>query len=141
MLFGKQCTAHIYFKRIPLEEIPEEEAAQEKFLRDRFVIRDKLKESFLKTGDFFATSGVPRVEPFEMPRRFYPVINVLVWLSVTLIPISYYLIKLFFSGEILYFSIGAGIIGAFFLLLNKTVGMSEIKKGSSYGTTTPKKTS
>ncbi|KAJ8946633.1 hypothetical protein NQ317_001498 [Molorchus minor] len=112
---------------------------------------DKLRESFINTGDFFATSGVSRIDGFECPRRVNSLLNTIMWSLCTLLPISYYLIKLLFSGELLYFSVGAGIIGAFarmnllkstiYLLLNKTIGMSEIKKGSSYGTnTTPKKT-
>ncbi|KAJ8956867.1 hypothetical protein NQ318_014282 [Aromia moschata] len=171
MLFGKPLVAHMYMKRIPMEDVPTTEAEQEKFLRDMFIGKDKLKESFIKTGDFFATSGVSRIEPFELPRRIYSLINIIVWQLCTLVPISYYLIKLLFSGELLYFSIGAAIIGtcmknelfneavgwsAFeyaaidistdinvYLLLNKTIGMSEIKKGSSYGTSsaTPKRPS
>ncbi|KAG5897509.1 hypothetical protein JTB14_030007 [Gonioctena quinquepunctata] len=141
ILFGKPLEAHIYMKRIPLENIPEGYAEQEKFLRDMFVEKDKLQESFMKTGDFFTTSGVKRIEPFEVERTLHPVFNVICWLLLTLVPILYYLIKMLFSGELVYFSFGAGIIGLFFLLLKKTVGMSEIKKGSSYGTdTTPKKT-
>ncbi|XP_018577240.1 1-acyl-sn-glycerol-3-phosphate acyltransferase delta isoform X2 [Anoplophora glabripennis] len=140
MLFGKPLEAHIYMRRIPMEDLPKTEVEQETFLRDMFIRKDKLKDSFIKTGDFFETSGLPRVEPFELPRRLHSPVHIAFWLSCTLIPISYYLIKLLFSGELLYFSVGASIIGAFFLLLNKTIGMSEIKKGSSYGTNTPKKT-
>lgn len=139
LLFGKPLEAHMYIRRIPMEDLPESEAELETFLRDMFVRKDKLKDSFIKTGDFFTSSGLPRVEPFEVPRRLHSPLHIVFWLSCTLIPISYYLIKLLFSGELLYFSIGASIIGAFFLLLNKTIGMSEIKKGSSYGTNTPKK--
>ncbi|KAJ8918430.1 hypothetical protein NQ315_008127 [Exocentrus adspersus] len=141
MLFGKPLDAHIYMKRILMDEVPETEEEREKFLRDMFIRKDKLKDSFIKTGDFFATSGIARVEPFLLPRRVHPVMNMTFWSISTVVPISYYLIKLLFSGELLYFSIGASIIGAFFVLLNKTIGMSEIRKGSSYGAdTTAKKT-
>ncbi|XP_044268403.1 1-acyl-sn-glycerol-3-phosphate acyltransferase delta-like [Tribolium madens] len=139
MLFGRPVTAHIYMRRIPLEDVPQTEREQEDFLREMFVRKDKLKDSFAKTGDFFATSGISRVEPFELERRINSVINIVVWVALICFPMVYYLIKLLFSGELLYFSIGASIIGAFYLLLNKTIGMSEIDKGSSYGTNTPKK--
>ncbi|KAJ3654833.1 hypothetical protein Zmor_013991 [Zophobas morio] len=139
LLFGKPVTAHMYMRRIPLEELPDTEHEQEEFLREMFIRKDKLKDSFLKTGDFFATSGVPRVEPFEIERRINSLINIAVWVVLICCPMVYYLIRLLFSGELLYFSIGASIIGAFYLLLNKTIGMSEIGKGSSYGTNTPKK--
>ncbi|KAJ8926307.1 hypothetical protein NQ314_021323 [Rhamnusium bicolor] len=141
MLFGKPLVAHMYMKRIPMEDLPKTEAEQETFLRDMFVEKDKLRDSFLKTGDFFATSGVPRIEPFELPKRMNSLFVMLFWSICTVLPLSYYLVKLLLNGELLYFSIGASIFGAFYLLLNKTIGMSEIKKGSSYGTTTtPKKT-
>lgn len=141
LLFGRQTEAHIYFDRVPFEQVPNTPSEQEEFLKEMFVKKDKLRESFLKTGDFFATSGVERVEPFQVPSRQHSIFNLIFWQSVTLLPISYYLIKLLFSGELLYFSIGAGIIAAFYILLNKSIGMSEINKGSSYGTgTTPKKT-
>ncbi|XP_056635997.1 1-acyl-sn-glycerol-3-phosphate acyltransferase delta-like [Diorhabda carinulata] len=141
MLLGKSVSAHIYFERTPLENLPNDPQEQETWLRDMFIRKDKMRESFLKTGDFFTASGVPRMEPFELSPRIESIVNLIVWQIVTLVPISYYLVKLLFSGEILYFSVGVGIIATFFLLLNKTIGMSEIDKGSSYGTeTTPKKT-
>lgn len=71
-----------------------------------------MKDSFLKSGDFFATSGVPKLEPFEITPSIYPLFNFIFWQFCTLVPISYYLIKLLFSGELLYFSIGMSIIGA-----------------------------
>lgn len=142
LLFGKPVTAHMYFKRILLDTLPEGEKELDLYLKDMFQRKDKLRDSFIKTGDFFATSGVPRVEGFTVPRRINSIFNIAFWSFSILVPMAYYLIKLLFSGELLYFSIGASIIGAFFLLLNKTIGMSEIKKGSSYGTaaTTQKKT-
>ncbi|XP_023018005.1 1-acyl-sn-glycerol-3-phosphate acyltransferase gamma [Leptinotarsa decemlineata] len=140
MLFGKPLEAHFSLRRIPMEDLPQSDEDREKFLRDLFVQKDKMKASFIETGDFFSTSGVKRVEPFELERRIYPLLNVIFWQFATSVPICYYLVKMLFSGELLYFSIGAGIVGAFFLLLKKTIGMSEIKKGSSYGSgPTPKK--
>ncbi|CAG9859637.1 unnamed protein product [Phyllotreta striolata] len=133
LLLGKPTEAHMYFRRIPFEEVPAEPAQQDEFLKQMFVDKDKLRDSFLKTGDFFATSGVPRVEPFQVQARIYSALNIVLWQFVTLLPISYYLVKMLFSGELVLFSIGAGIIGAFFLLLKKTIGMTEIDKGSSYG--------
>ncbi|RZC38565.1 1-acyl-sn-glycerol-3-phosphate acyltransferase delta, partial [Asbolus verrucosus] len=139
LLLGNPVVAHMYMRRIPLEDLPQNEHEQEVFLREMFERKDRLRDSFIKTGDYFATSGVPRLEPFELERRINSLINIAVWVVVICCPMVYYLIKLLFSGELLYFSIGASIIGAFYLLLNKTIGMSEIKKGSSYGTNTPKK--
>lgn len=140
LLFGRKIQAHFYMKRIPLEQVPEDEEEATKFLHDMFVRKDKLQDSFYKTGDFFAESGIERVEPFTLKRAYFSLINTVIWYIVILIPMVYYLIGLLFSGELLYFSIGAGIISLFVLLLKKSIGMSKISKGSSYGTNSPKKT-
>lgn len=139
LLYGRKVQAHFYMKRIPFEEVPENEEDAAKFLYDMFVRKDKLQDSFYKTGDFFAESGIERVEPFKMSRAYYSLVNTVVWYIVILIPMLYYLIKLLFSGELLYFSFGVGIISIFVIMLNKTIGMSKISKGSSYGTNSPKK--
>lgn len=48
LLFGRPVTAHMYFKRIPLEDLPTETAEQEKFLRDMFI-----RKVFRKNELFF----------------------------------------------------------------------------------------
>ncbi|XP_022914209.1 1-acyl-sn-glycerol-3-phosphate acyltransferase gamma-like [Onthophagus taurus] len=139
LLLGYPVTAHLYMKRIPMEDIPATEEEQEEFLRQLFIEKDKLKESFINTGDFFETSGIEKTAVIKLPRRVNSLVNIAVWFVVILCPIGYSLIKLLFSGELLYFSIGMSIIGIFFVLLNKTIGMSKISKGSSYGANSPKK--
>ncbi|XP_017776995.1 PREDICTED: 1-acyl-sn-glycerol-3-phosphate acyltransferase gamma [Nicrophorus vespilloides] len=135
MLHGKAVTAHMYMKRIPLEEVPESEADQDNFIRELFQKKDQMKESFVKTGDFFETSGVERVEGFSLPRRLHPLINMVMWMITILCPMIYYLIRLLFSGQMIYFCIGAGILLIFYCLLNRSIGMSKISKQSSYGGT------
>lgn len=83
---------------------------------------DRLAESFYQTGDFFATSGVPRVERLYLPRRYYSLINTMFWAVMVLVPMLYYLINLFLSGSTVYFSIGVGII----LLCKYSAGMNKI---------------
>ena len=123
-----------------MEDVPTTEPEQEKFLRDMFAGKDKLKDSFVRTGDFFTLSGVKRIPPFKVNRRFHSVINTIIWAIIVLCPMVYYLIALFLSGKFVYVGIGAGIIFLFMGLLSKTIGMSKISKGSSYGKeNTPKK--
>ncbi|KAF5306635.1 hypothetical protein FQA39_LY08824 [Lamprigera yunnana] len=133
LLFGKPVTAHMYMKRVPMEDVPISEVEQEKFLRAMFVGKDKLKDSFVRTGDFFALSGVDRMTPFKVNRRIHSCINMLVWATIILCPMIYYLVALFASGNIIYAILGLGIIILFMSLLYKTIGMSKISKGSSYG--------
>ena len=123
-----------------------------------------MADSFFETGDFFATSGVPRVDTLKLERRIWSLVNTAFWAVVILVPMLYYLVKLFLSGSVYFFAIGVGIIvlceylfinNVFFfksvyyikftllfpvfLLMKKTIGMSEINKGSSYGANDGKK--
>ncbi|XP_044742402.1 1-acyl-sn-glycerol-3-phosphate acyltransferase delta-like [Chrysoperla carnea] len=139
LINGKKFTVHLYLHRIPMEQVPEDEESCNKFMHDMFEKKDKLRKSFLETGDFFATSGVERVDVLKPPRRIYPLINFICWSVIVLVPILNYLRILLFSGEILWFSIGIGIIALFVVSLNMMVGMSDVSKSSSYGKTSEKK--
>ncbi|XP_032662990.1 1-acyl-sn-glycerol-3-phosphate acyltransferase gamma-like [Odontomachus brunneus] len=139
LLFGKRLEGHMYAKRIPIDEVPEGDEAAAEWLHKLYQQKDRMAESFYKTGDFFATSGVPRTDSFTLKRRYYSLINTTFWAIVVLVPMLYYLIKLFLSGSTVYFSIGVAIILLFYLLMYKTIGMSEISKGSSYGAAEIKK--
>ncbi|XP_054262888.1 1-acyl-sn-glycerol-3-phosphate acyltransferase gamma-like [Macrosteles quadrilineatus] len=137
MLLGKPLEGHLLLRRIPIEQVPDGEEAAAEWLRDLYVEKDKMMESFLHTGDFFTESGVARVEPFLLPRRYYSLVNMVVWAVVALVPVFYYIACLLMSGSSLYISIGIGIILFFFFMLYKLIEMTKISKGSSYGKTTP----
>lgn len=111
LLMGKRIVCHIYMKRVPLETLPHTDNELDEYLKKMFEVKDRLKDSFLKTGDFFATSGVPRIEPFTVPRRSASFCLLIFWVFSILLPMTYWLVKLLFSGQILYFSIGAGLLG------------------------------
>ncbi|XP_066991804.2 1-acyl-sn-glycerol-3-phosphate acyltransferase gamma [Anabrus simplex] len=136
LLMGKKVEAHMFVERIPLSEVPEgdEECAQ--WLHQLYERKDRMSDSFYHTGDFFAESGVPRLEPFRLPRRYFSLLNTAGWSIAVLVPIMYYLIRLLTSGSTVYFSIGVAIIAIFFVLLSKMIGMTKISKASSYGKTT-----
>ncbi|CAG4941835.1 unnamed protein product [Parnassius apollo] len=134
LLYGKPVHAHMYLERIPVENVPDNEAEATKWLHDLFVVKDKMQESFLNTGDFFLESGVEKVDCLQVSRRVYSLINTLGWAIVTLTPMLYYLVGLLFSGKLLYLSIGGAILAAFYILLQKSIGITQISQGSSYGT-------
>lgn len=137
LLMGKPLTGHMFIERIPLEEVPESEEGASAWLREFYNKKDRLMDSFLTTGDWFATSGEPRFEGRRMPRRPYSLLNMAIWALFTLIPIVYILIRLLTSGSTLYISIGIFIIFVFFFLLYQLIGQTKISKGSSYGKQTP----
>ncbi|XP_012526817.1 1-acyl-sn-glycerol-3-phosphate acyltransferase gamma isoform X1 [Monomorium pharaonis] len=139
LLLGKPLEGHMYAKRISVEEVPEGDEAAAEWLQKLYQQKDRMAESFYKTGDFFATSGVPRTGSFRLKRRYYSLINTIFWAIVVLVPMLYYLLRLLLSGSIFGITIGVGVIFIFYLLMYKTLGMSEISKGSSYGAANTKK--
>jgi len=82
---------------------------------------------------FFTGSRFKKIEPVLQKPSLATLLNTIVWSTITLTPMLYYLVRLLFSGKLLYFSIGVAIITVFYLLMSKTIGMSKIEKGSSYG--------
>lgn len=100
----------MHVRLIDMHSVPDGEKESAEWLQQFFREKDALQESFHKHGDFFTGTNFPRFEPIEMQPRWQTLFNTLGWLIVTLIPIVYYLVRLLFSGELLYFSIGAGIL-------------------------------
>ncbi|KAI4489507.1 hypothetical protein M0802_011042 [Mischocyttarus mexicanus] len=139
LLLGKKVEAHMYMKRIPLSEVPEDDDAAADWLHKLYQEKDHMAESFHNTGDFFATSGVSKTDSFKLDRTYYSLFNTVFWFVVVLVPMIYYLIQLFLSGSTLYFCIGVGILVIFYLLMDKTIQMSEISNSSSYGAADAKK--
>ncbi|XP_037906564.1 1-acyl-sn-glycerol-3-phosphate acyltransferase gamma-like [Hermetia illucens] len=139
LLFGEPVTGYMLVRRTPIDSIPEEEEGAAEWLHNLFREKDKIVDSFHTHGNFFTGSGVKEVPCFLQKRRVYPLINTVAWMIITLTPILYYLSHLLFSGSIFYFSLGIGILAIFFLLLQKSIGMSKISKASSYGAKTTSK--
>jgi lysophosphatidic acid acyltransferase/lysophosphatidylinositol acyltransferase len=137
LLLGKPVTGHMFFERIPVDSVPEDEEEAALWLRELYNKKDRMMDSFLTTGDWFATSGVPREDIIRLKRRPLSLLNMAGWAVVTLVPIGYYLVRLLTSGSTLYLSIGVCIILVFFFMLYKLINETKIDKGSSYGKTTP----
>ncbi|KAG8041743.1 hypothetical protein G9C98_007047 [Cotesia typhae] len=135
LLRGEKVEAHMYIRREYLSKIF--------LMMNRPLLHGctrNMKKNFIETGDFFATSGVPKTDKFKLERRYYSLLNTIFWAIIVLVPMLYYLVKLFISGSTIAFTFGVGIIVLFFLLMYKTIGMSEISRGSSYGAAMSKKT-
>uniref|UniRef100_A0A1B0EYC0 Phospholipid/glycerol acyltransferase domain-containing protein n=1 Tax=Phlebotomus papatasi TaxID=29031 RepID=A0A1B0EYC0_PHLPP len=133
LLCGRGVTAHMYIKRIDLNDVPDKDEEAAEWLQEMFRRKDRMQESFHKHGDFFTSSGVPRLNQYEYKPRLRTLLNTTGWAIVTLTPMTFYLVKMLLSGEIIFFSIGAGILFTFHTLLQKAIGMSKISKGSAYG--------
>lgn len=110
LMLGRQIIGYMHVRQIDTKTVPDDDAGSAEWLQNIFREKDELQESFHKHGDFFTGSRFPRVDAIEMQPRLHTLINTLVWGVVTLVPILTYLVQLLFSGELLYFSIGAGIL-------------------------------
>ncbi|XP_059613191.1 1-acyl-sn-glycerol-3-phosphate acyltransferase gamma-like [Phlebotomus argentipes] len=133
LLCGRGVTAYMYINRIDMRDVPEKEEEAAEWLQELFRQKDRMQESFHTHGDFFATSGVAPKPQHEFKPRLSTLLNTTGWAVVTLTPMTFYLIKMLLSGEIIFFSIGAGVLFTFHTLLQKAIGMSKISKGSTYG--------
>lgn len=133
LLNVKYVEAHMYMQRIPFEEVPEDEEGASKWLHELYVKKDKMVDSFKKTGSFFETSGVPRLEPFTLPRRWYSLLNTAGWAMVTLPMVCYVLISLLFSGSLCHFTLGVLMVAAIVYLFYLLIGLTKINRSSSYG--------
>lgn len=61
--------------------------------------QDRIAESFNKTGDFFATSGVKKIKMFKIKRRCYSMINTLLWTVIVAVPMFSFFIILVLYGS------------------------------------------
>lgn len=133
ILNGKPIVAHMHIRRIPMDTVPENEEQAAEWLQELFRQKDLMQDSFHNHGDFFTGSGITRKVPIKMQPRMQTLINMAAWNVATVVPISYCLVSLLVSGEIVYFSIGTSVLVAFYTLMVKAIGMSKISKASSYG--------
>ncbi|XP_058459235.1 1-acyl-sn-glycerol-3-phosphate acyltransferase delta-like [Malaya genurostris] len=133
ILNGKGITAHMHVRRIPTETLPEKEEEAAEWLQELFRQKDRMQDSFHIHGDFFTGSGVEKKVPIKFQPRISSFVNMVAWNVITVVPMSYYLVQLLISGEILYFSIGSSVLVAFYALMVKAIGMSKISKASAYG--------
>lgn len=131
MIMGKHFDAHVYVKRIPMSEVPDNEEGQEQFLRDLFYKKDRLLDSFKQTGDFFTLSNVPREEAVDFKRRLTPLLNFFVWMTISMGSIIYYLTKLIISGDYISLTVCTVIMGLFYILMNKGVSVTRVKRDKS----------
>lgn len=110
LLHGRGVTGYMYVRRIDMKDVPSDEKGASEWMQELFRQKDKIHDSFLTHGDFFTGSGVKPVEPIVQPASIATLANTVFWLIATLTPILYYLVKLLFSGELIHFSLGVGII-------------------------------
>lgn len=144
LLNGRGITASMFVKRYELNDIPDDEEKASEWLHELFRRKDAMQESFHKHGNFFTGTNEKPVEPIVYKPKLACLINTVVWTLLTISFTLYYLAIFLLSGKIVLFSIGVGILVAFYVLMYKSISVTKISKASSYGQTSkdnsPKKT-
>lgn len=133
LLNGNPVQAHMFVRRISLDNVPEDETKAAQWLQELFREKDKIQESFHTTGSFFKTSGIKEPTTILHQPRLIVLLNYVAWATFSISTILYYLISSLLSQNWIGLSIAVGILLTFNFLMSKAIGMSEISKASSYG--------
>lgn len=133
LLNGNEVRAYMLVRRIPLDQVPEDEEKAAQWLHDLFREKDKIQDSFHKTGSFFKESGIQEPSSEVCEPRLSVLINYVAWATFSISLILYYLLSSLFAQNWIGLSVAVGILLLFYILMSKAIGMSEISKASSYG--------
>lgn len=126
---GRPIVGDMYFRLLPLDKIPtDDDEACTQYLYDLYVEKDKLMDDYLKTKKFPS-------EVRELPIRYWPLLNLLGWMTVIGLPCLYTFYVILTQGSTFTIVAFSTFVALVFSLLNWMVGLSEISRSSSYGTT------
>lgn len=139
MLRGRKVMSEIYVRRIPLSEVPDDDEGASNYLHELYRQKDKLLDSYMRTGSFTQENDLPKHDSRPMPRRPYSLINMLLWASFVLSQILRFYYNLVVSGSLLSLSFAVGIVICAYIGLYKMIALTKIEKGSEYGSTDTKK--
>ncbi|CAG0888926.1 unnamed protein product [Darwinula stevensoni] len=136
VLNGKHVVCEVYFERIPLEEVPEDEKQASKWLFDLYAKKDKLLDSYYKTGSFTKTSGYPEMPLSLMKCRIYSLLNIIFWNVLVLIPVFIFVFNIICNASSISIVITISIMILVYLAVNKMIQLTKVSHGSSYGQVT-----
>ncbi|KAL3220131.1 hypothetical protein MRX96_005521 [Rhipicephalus microplus] len=129
VLNGRPFVADLLFRRVPLDNVPTDSDEEcTKFLYDLYVEKDNEMDEYLKTGKF---PGTVR----ELPVRIWPLLVLCFWSLLVAVPCLYAFYAVLTSGSTITVVAFSTFIALLLSILHWMVGLSEIKKSSTYGTT------
>lgn len=83
----------MFIRRVPLDTVPEDSEEAAEWLQELYRGKDRLQESFHKTGSFFTTSGFKEPASSIVEPRLCCLINFLMWAIFCISIIGYYLLS------------------------------------------------
>lgn len=129
VLNGRPFVADLFFRRVPIDNVPTDSDEEcTKFLYDLYVEKDNEMDEYLKTGKF---PGTVR----ELPVRIWPLLVLCFWSLLAAVPCLYAFYAVLTSGSTTTVVAFSTFIALLLSILHWMVGLSEIKKSSTYGTT------
>lgn len=128
-LCGRETEANMYIRKFALEDIPKDEEGSAGWLLQLFQEKDRLKESFIQTGDWAQQSGLPSQPCHSIERRCCSLVVMGVLNSLVNIPLLYLLVTGGFTTRLVL----AVVYSLSWLAMRKLVNITKISKSSEYG--------
>lgn len=129
ILNGRTCRAEMHVRRIPVEEIPyEDEEACSVWLHNLYQYKDKIFHEFTIKGRFEG------LQKHKVPRRYWDLSIWIGWAVVLCTPLILYTMKIIREGSHLSnLLLLVAAIALTYVATRWSMGLGDIKKGSSYG--------
>ncbi|XP_050537687.1 1-acyl-sn-glycerol-3-phosphate acyltransferase delta-like [Daktulosphaira vitifoliae] len=131
LLNSQKLEVHVYMERISIEQIPKEVKDCDNWMNNLFVKKDKLMDSFIKTGDWFKESGVEPLEKFKSKRKYSSLVNFIFWAVVVLVPLAKLLCNFMIFGKFIFLGVLLFIFCGLYMIFKWWISVSEIKASSS----------
>lgn len=133
ILQGKKNICEVYIRRFNLADVPEEEELCNQWLHKLYQEKDRILDSYIRTGSFSEESGFPSWSVTRPARRCWSLVNTIGWTTIIVTLLLYYIFRLVTSGSWIIFGSALLMIASGYLGLRKMIGLTSVTKSSSYG--------
>ena len=124
VLLGRPTHAHMYIRRIDMNQIPEEEKEAAKWLSDLYTEKDEILDRFHNTGKFDDTTPGVTAPPRYYTLALSLVLNTIMVICIINFMLSYGLVSFIIGGVVM-------VLASFGI--KYFVDLTQISKSSSYG--------
>ncbi|XP_054753042.1 1-acyl-sn-glycerol-3-phosphate acyltransferase delta-like [Lytechinus pictus] len=132
LVCGKKFDFHFYVRDLPLDEVPtDSEEATAQYCHDIYKQKDEAYDYFLRNNTF---EGYDVTRPGCVPPpTLLPLVVMSLWMLFVGVPIIYYSFAMLFSGSTVMIVTICGGCYAVFRFSKSMMRVSDVTKGSTYG--------
>lgn len=135
---GKKIRVKVFLRDMSLRSVPTHDSTLcADWLHKRFQEKDSFVEYCLETGNFDGNPNYGKefenYKVIRLRRRNHSLVNFMVWASVVLFPLMWWILNVFKHGSILRLNISFLFCYLVYLSFMKIRDATEIKKASTYG--------